>query len=106
MHINEGAYKYMKNKTERVPVPGYENDYWVGLDVIHQLHCLNMIPKAFYPGWYEMGFKGPNNTFDFRKWVHVGMYNTLSLSKLPLCLSLQLTRLNPQTTASSPSDSL
>jgi hypothetical protein len=39
-HIPDEAAQRLLNKTERVPVPGYEKEYMVGLDVFHQLHCL------------------------------------------------------------------
>jgi hypothetical protein len=30
----------LETKSERIAIPGLENEYMVGLDVFHQLHCL------------------------------------------------------------------
>uniref|UniRef100_A0A0W0G7V4 Tat pathway signal sequence n=1 Tax=Moniliophthora roreri TaxID=221103 RepID=A0A0W0G7V4_MONRR len=37
---------------ETIHVPGDKSHYLVGLDVFHQLHCLNRIRKALYPVYY------------------------------------------------------
>ncbi|KZS89072.1 hypothetical protein SISNIDRAFT_497640 [Sistotremastrum niveocremeum HHB9708] len=35
------------------PIPGDEGHYVVGLDVFHQLHCLNTVRKALWPQRYS-----------------------------------------------------
>ncbi|KAK1751709.1 hypothetical protein QBC47DRAFT_433713 [Echria macrotheca] len=69
--VRENEYRRMKNETERVPIPGYENEYVVGLDVFHQLHCLNVIRKGFYPGRYNNSLKNPDGTVNYGEWMHV-----------------------------------
>lgn len=36
----------MKTETERVPLPGHEEEYLVAFGVFHQLHCLVRLPPA------------------------------------------------------------
>lgn len=38
--INEQAAQKLSFETERLPVPGMEDNYMIGLDVFHQLHCV------------------------------------------------------------------
>lgn len=40
IHISDAAHHHLLNNTERVPLVGLENEYMIGLDVFHQLHCL------------------------------------------------------------------
>ncbi|KDR69141.1 hypothetical protein GALMADRAFT_215420 [Galerina marginata CBS 339.88] len=40
----------LPNKTS--PIPSDRNNYVAGLDVFHQLHCLNMIRQALHPEYY------------------------------------------------------
>ena len=40
IRIDEEQHSHLINKTEHVPVLGMEEDYILGLDVFHQLHCL------------------------------------------------------------------
>lgn len=42
----------LPNRTSRIP--GDDNGYIVGLDVLHQLHCLNHIRKSLYPERYRL----------------------------------------------------
>ena len=37
-----------------VRIPGDEQHYIVGLDVMHQLHCLNHLRKTLYPERYQI----------------------------------------------------
>jgi hypothetical protein len=37
-----------------VRIPGDEGHYIVGLDVMHQLHCLNHLRKTLYPERYHV----------------------------------------------------
>ncbi|KAG7093343.1 hypothetical protein E1B28_007023 [Marasmius oreades] len=48
--IPEDEAKLIPWKTVRIP--GDESHYAVALDVFHQLHCLNIIRKAFHPDYY------------------------------------------------------
>lgn len=40
------------NRTTRIP--GDDNGYVIGLDVFHQLHCLNHLRKILYPDRYRI----------------------------------------------------
>lgn len=40
IRIDKDSASRLVNRTEHAPVPGMENDYVIGLDVFHQLHCL------------------------------------------------------------------
>lgn len=42
----------LPNCTTRIP--GDDNGYIVGLDVFHQLHCLNHLRKTLYPDRYRI----------------------------------------------------
>jgi hypothetical protein len=42
----------LPNRTTRIP--GDDDGYVVGLDVLHQLHCLNMLRKSLYPDRYDL----------------------------------------------------
>ena len=35
-------------------MPGDDNGYVIGLDVFHQLHCLNHLRKILYPDRYRI----------------------------------------------------
>ncbi|TQW01129.1 tat pathway signal sequence [Cordyceps javanica] len=53
IRIDEQAAGSLLNRTEHAPVVGIQHDYVVGLDVFHQLHCLNMIRQSIYPVRYN-----------------------------------------------------
>ncbi|KIX01721.1 uncharacterized protein Z518_09447 [Rhinocladiella mackenziei CBS 650.93] len=38
------------------PIPGNEENYFIQLDVFHQLHCLNTIRMAFWPQHFNLTF--------------------------------------------------
>ncbi|EGX90076.1 hypothetical protein CCM_06496 [Cordyceps militaris CM01] len=59
------------NKTEHAPVAGFEKDYVVGLDVFHQLHCLNMIRRSMYPKRYNSSIIREDGSIDFLTWAHL-----------------------------------
>lgn len=42
----------LPNRTTRIP--GDDDGYIIGLDVLHQLHCLNMLRKSLYPDRYDL----------------------------------------------------
>ena len=64
----------LPNKTERLAVPGRENEFIITLDVFHQLHCLDVVRMALYRDRYDKHFYFPNGTVDHCKWLHVGRY--------------------------------
>ncbi|KAF9467182.1 hypothetical protein BDZ94DRAFT_58297 [Collybia nuda] len=51
----------LPNKT--YPLLGDEGHYVVGLDVFHQLHCLDMIRRSLYPDHYKTVFHGDPDGF-------------------------------------------
>lgn len=61
----------LPEETERLPVPGRENEYVITLDVFHQLHCLDVVRMALYRDRYDKHFYFPNGTIDYCKWLHV-----------------------------------
>ncbi|KAF2245941.1 hypothetical protein BU26DRAFT_607235 [Trematosphaeria pertusa] len=62
----------LPNKTAHLTVDGWEEDYMVGIDVFHQLHCLNVLRRSFYPQRYRgMGMWHPNGTLNMLGWVHI-----------------------------------
>ncbi|OOO06786.1 Protein of unknown function DUF3328 [Aspergillus oryzae] len=61
----------------------FDNDYWgfgddaymVQLDVMHQIHCLNMLRKAAfhdYPGYVPTGAHTDANNTHASRWTHLG----------------------------------
>jgi hypothetical protein len=44
----------MRLPNQTVPTNGDPNQYIVGLDVFHQLHCLNHLRKTLYPERYHV----------------------------------------------------
>ncbi|KAF7981254.1 hypothetical protein HWV62_34131 [Athelia sp. TMB] len=49
--IPEEQASKLSNETMRVPGPGHPR-YIVGLDVFHQLHCLDYLRQNLYPDYY------------------------------------------------------
>jgi len=50
--IDRDMAKQLPNRT--VPIPGDIDHYIVGLDVFHQLHCLNNLRKLIWPERYHV----------------------------------------------------
>ncbi|KAK7688360.1 hypothetical protein QCA50_008732 [Cerrena zonata] len=48
--IPKSQARLLPNKT--LPIPGDEENYAVGLEVFHQLHCLNILRHAMTPDYY------------------------------------------------------
>ncbi|KAK0732542.1 tat pathway signal sequence [Apiosordaria backusii] len=71
IHIDGQAAERLHDKTERAPVPGFEDRYVVGIDVFHQLHCLNMIRMGLFPGRYNTSMKRPDGTINYLQWLHM-----------------------------------
>ncbi|KAM3519678.1 hypothetical protein NHJ13051_007334 [Beauveria bassiana] len=71
VRIDEESARRLINKTEHAPVIGMEHDYVVGLDVFHQLHCLNMIRQSIYPKRYNSSIIRQDGTIDFLAWSHL-----------------------------------
>lgn len=61
----------LPNRTARIP--GDEDYYIVGLDVMHQLHCLNRLRKSLYPDRYHVSanLTGGDLTLDMD---HIGLF--------------------------------
>ncbi|UNI23174.1 hypothetical protein JDV02_009009 [Purpureocillium takamizusanense] len=71
VRIGKESHDQLLNKTTQIPLAGHEEDYFLGIDVFHQLHCLNVIRKAFYPRRYNITMVKPDGTIDFLEWMHV-----------------------------------
>ncbi|KIM95117.1 hypothetical protein OIDMADRAFT_134566, partial [Oidiodendron maius Zn] len=50
--IDDEMAVQLLNRTTRIP--GDDNGYVIGLDVFHQLHCLNHLRKILYPDRYRI----------------------------------------------------
>ncbi|KAI8626641.1 tat pathway signal sequence [Xylariaceae sp. FL1651] len=71
IHINEESQERLINKSQRVPIEGYEQDFLTGLGVFHQIHCLNMIRMQLYPGRYNVSLRNANGTINYIQWLHI-----------------------------------
>ncbi|KAK0652623.1 tat pathway signal sequence [Cercophora newfieldiana] len=71
LRISADEHKSLVNQTIRVPIAGYENDYFGGLDVFHQLHCLNQIRMGYYPRRYNTSMTNPDGTVSYDQWLHI-----------------------------------
>ncbi|KAK4445587.1 hypothetical protein QBC34DRAFT_497503 [Podospora aff. communis PSN243] len=71
LRLSEQDHDKLINKTEHIPVAGYENERLVGLDVFHQLHCLNQIRMAFYPRRYNTSMVDENGNVKYGQWLHI-----------------------------------
>ncbi|GAW23803.1 hypothetical protein ANO14919_133800 [Xylariales sp. No.14919] len=69
--VDHDTAKQLPEETERLPVPGREDEYLVTLDVFHQMHCLDIVRMALYPKRYDKSFYLANGTIDYCKWLHV-----------------------------------
>ncbi|RWA09506.1 hypothetical protein EKO27_g5598 [Xylaria grammica] len=69
--VDHDTAKQLPEETERLPVPGREDEYLVTLDVFHQMHCLDIVRMALYPQRYDKSFYLANGTIDYCKWLHV-----------------------------------
>ncbi|KAF1954976.1 hypothetical protein CC80DRAFT_448045 [Byssothecium circinans] len=72
IHIPESEATKLQRGTENFAgAPGYENEFQIGLDVFHQLHCLNMIRKAFYPDRYPgAAIYDKDGKVFYPNWIH------------------------------------
>ncbi|KAG8404947.1 hypothetical protein J3459_022398 [Metarhizium acridum] len=71
IHVDEDVGNRLLNTSVKAPVVGSENDLMVGLDVFHQLHCLNQIRMAFYPRRYNTSLTNPDGTVKYMQWLHI-----------------------------------
>ncbi|PWI72921.1 hypothetical protein PCL_09936 [Purpureocillium lilacinum] len=71
VRIGKKSHDRLLNKTAQIPLVGHEQDHFLGIDVFHQLHCLNVIRKAFYPRRYNVSMVNSDGTIDFLEWMHV-----------------------------------
>lgn len=61
-----------------------ETGYRVGLEVFHQLHCLNLLRMATYPEYYTKVEWSDTNDKPERVRAHLGMFDpSCTLSFLP-----------------------
>lgn len=70
LHVPEHEARRLPNYT--VGIPGKDGEYIIGLDVFHQLHCLNMFRKLMYPERYGMVTVFANGTRDEETTLHFG----------------------------------
>lgn len=73
VHISSLEHETLVNKTERIPLPGFQSEYLMGVDVFHQLHCLNMLRKALYPGRYPASSLKTRDgkKVNYGNWLHM-----------------------------------
>ncbi|KAJ4147382.1 hypothetical protein LMH87_001904 [Akanthomyces muscarius] len=71
IRIDEKSAIRLINRTEHAPVSGSETDYVIGLDVFHQLHCLNMLRQSIYPLRYNSSIVRQDGSIDFLGWAHL-----------------------------------
>ncbi|ETI25972.1 hypothetical protein G647_02749 [Cladophialophora carrionii CBS 160.54] len=53
-----------------LPIPGEEDSYILGIEVFHQLHCLNSIRKGLYPDRYQET-KDMSDNEKRLYWIHI-----------------------------------
>ncbi|KAK3351077.1 hypothetical protein B0H65DRAFT_567985 [Neurospora tetraspora] len=75
LYIDIGVIKIPKEDAEKLPnqtlpIPGEEDGYIVGLEVYHQLHCLDLIRKHFYPERYG-GDRDMTEQQRKEYWIHL-----------------------------------
>lgn len=70
LHIPEHQARQLPNYT--LGIPGMPGQYIIGLDVFHQLHCLNMFRKLMYPERYGIVTVFANGTRDEETTLHLG----------------------------------
>ncbi|OCT49182.1 hypothetical protein CLCR_04949 [Cladophialophora carrionii] len=56
-----------------LPIPGEEDSYILGIEVFHQLHCLNSIRKGLYPDRYQET-KDMSDNEKRLYWIHIGEF--------------------------------
>ncbi|KAJ4398918.1 hypothetical protein N0V85_006163 [Neurospora sp. IMI 360204] len=75
LYIDIGVIKIPKEDAEKLPnqtlpIPGDEDGYIAGLKVYHQLHCLDLIRKHFYPDRYG-GDRDMTEQQRKEYWIHL-----------------------------------
>ncbi|KAF2122432.1 hypothetical protein BDV96DRAFT_639021 [Lophiotrema nucula] len=72
VRVPKGDAHKLPKETEHYTALGHEDEYMVGIDVFHQLHCLNVLRRAFYPHRYpNLSMWHPNGTLYFVNWIHI-----------------------------------
>ncbi|KAM3486851.1 hypothetical protein MY3957_009695 [Beauveria namnaoensis] len=71
LRIGSDQAKRLLNLTEHIARPGMEQDFVIGLDVFHQLHCLNMLRKFIYLRRYNSSIVRADGSVDFLSWSHL-----------------------------------
>lgn len=75
LYINVGVIKIPKSDADRLPnatlpIPGEEDGYITGLEVYHQLHCLDLVRKHLYPDRYGGDkYMSPEGKKEY--WIHL-----------------------------------
>lgn len=74
-YIDIGVIKIPKADADRLPnqtlpIPGEDDGYIVGVEVYHQLHCLDLIRRHLYPDRYGADTKmSPQGRIEY--WIHL-----------------------------------
>ncbi|EMD85874.1 hypothetical protein COCC4DRAFT_209332 [Bipolaris maydis ATCC 48331] len=71
IQISSEENSMLYNPSIHVPMVGLEDQYMIGLDVFHQLHCLDTIRKSFYPRRYNITLLKSDGTVNYVPWLHV-----------------------------------
>jgi len=72
LHVPEHQARLLPNHT--VKIPGMKDEYIIGLDVFHQLHCLNLFRKLIYPERYDIVTVFANGTRNEETTLHLGRW--------------------------------
>ncbi|KAK3387940.1 hypothetical protein B0H63DRAFT_448727 [Podospora didyma] len=74
-YLGVGVIKIPKSDADRLPnqtlpIPGEDDGYIVGVEVFHQLHCLDLLRRHLYPDRYH-NEKGMNAQQLKEYWIHL-----------------------------------
>lgn len=69
--VDEQTAQKFPYPTEHVALAGHEHEHIVGLAVFHQLHCLNAVRKALWPGRYNWSMTDAYGRVIFDAWNHI-----------------------------------
>ncbi|EOA80854.1 uncharacterized protein SETTUDRAFT_100702, partial [Exserohilum turcica Et28A] len=71
VQISPKENSMLYNQSINVPIVGFEDKHMIGLDVFHQLHCLDTLRKSFYPRRYNITLLKPDGMVNYVPWLHV-----------------------------------
>lgn len=63
--------------------------YRVGLEVFHQLHCLNLLRMATYPEYYTKLWWSDTNDKPERVRGHLGTFHHLTILTIPIDVEVE-----------------